>query len=84
MSDMDGYRDPICRECGADICACPSDADAPLVCAHGVEVGTCCGLCEAAAFDGLARMFAHVLDRIRERDDETKGAALAARFERGA
>ena len=61
MSDMDGYRDPICRECGADSCACPSDADAPIVCAHGVEVGTDCPECVVAA---MAAAMDYMLARI--------------------
>lgn len=37
---------------------------------------------QEASFESLAAAFAQVLDRVSETDDEAKGAALAARFDR--
>lgn len=39
MSDMDGYQPTECRDCGLELCACPSDLEAPERCLHGVEMG---------------------------------------------
>jgi len=48
-----------------------------------------CGKCaevemEDATFEQLAAAFVTVLNRVQMADDETKGAALAARFDRSA
>lgn len=80
MSDMDGYRDPECRDCGLVPCDCPSDVDAPILCAHGREVGTWCAACEAAGEMALAAALVEMLRLIQQREDEAMGAAMAARF----
>ena len=58
-------------------------------CPHGIAREAGCGTCHAddidrttqeASFEALAAAFAVVLDRVSQTDDETKGAALAARF----
>ena len=49
MSDMDGYRDPLCPTCGLTPCDCPTDADAPILCVHGKDVDTWCAACTVAA-----------------------------------
>lgn len=67
MSDMDGYRDPICRECGADSCICPSDFDAPITCLHGKYTHDFCAECEVAGEAALAEMFLTMLRRVEGR-----------------
>lgn len=85
MSDMDGYRpDGACPQCGDDetVCLCPHDLDAPALCLHGVEMGgyRYCPDCAVAGETMLAVSTARALRRIQQDDDETMGAALAARF----
>jgi hypothetical protein len=80
MSDMDGYRAPECPTCGLDPCDCPSDADAPILCAHGKNVDTWCAACTVAAEMTMAGMLARMLAKIQQREDEAMGADLAARF----
>jgi len=75
---------PICPQCRQEDCDCPQDADGPIYCIHGKDVDTFCVECSVEAEMQLAGMFARMLARIQEREDETKGAALAARFGGGA
>jgi hypothetical protein len=86
MSDLDGYLpDDACPRCGEDrdVCECPQDADAPEICAHGRTLGEWCPECDVAATEQLAGMFRRLLDRIQQTEDETMGAAMVARFEKG-
>lgn len=81
MSDMDfGDSDtaPRCRGCRQieDECECYHDADAPETCRHDRVVGDPCADCQT---EHLAGMFRRLLDRIRQTEDETMGAALFAR-----
>jgi hypothetical protein len=59
----------------------------PSYCPHGVDENEAgCGKCldaELSASDVLGAALVVMLDKIREHEDETKGAALAARFEKG-
>lgn len=80
MSDMDGYLDPECRDCGLLACGCPSDADAPIRCLHGQWLHEYCAECAVAGEMALVGALARMLDTIQRHEDETKGAALAARF----
>ncbi len=68
----------------------------PDLCPHGIDQHEAdCGRCvaaeiaasmtdDAASSEALAAALVAMLDRIQERDDETKGAYLAARFEKKA
>lgn len=69
-----GNEEP-CPDCDQD-----RGLNEPLVCAHGKTVGEWCAACDVAGQEALAGWFVRLLDRVREREDETKGAALAARF----
>ena len=80
MSDMDNYRPDECEHCGLSACCCETDADGPIVCAHNRTVGEFCAECDVAAEMHLAGMFDRILRRIQQEEDETTGAALAARF----
>lgn len=55
-------------------------------CHEHQQRGSTCGPCvsrELSASDVLSAALVVMLDKIREHEDETKGAALAARFEKG-
>lgn len=74
---------PYCDRCGdRDECECPDDLDGPIYCGHGKDVDTYCVECAVAGEMALAGAFAAMLDKLQEREDEAKGAALAARFDK--
>ena len=81
MSDMDGYLDTECRDCGLVPCDCPSDLDAPEMCAHRVRLHDYCAECAVAGEMALADAFVRMLAKVQQTQDEETGAALAARFE---
>jgi hypothetical protein len=90
-SDVDYYdrlnpQDPRTEMCEhyqrADSCGRCLEADyRPAVCLHELPVDVWCAECAAAAETMLAEAFTRMLAKIQETEDETKGAALAARFE---
>jgi hypothetical protein len=87
MSDIDNLDNDTTPRCGRclqpdDECECPHDADAPERCLHGLTVGELCAECQTLAIEQLEAEFIRRLDQIRQIEDETKGAALAARFEK--
>lgn len=89
-SDVDYYdrlnpQDPRTEMCEhgqrAENCGRCLEADyRPAVCLHGLTVDTWCADCSVAAETMLADAFTRMLAKIQEAEDETKGAALAARF----
>ena len=92
-SDIDYYdrlnpQDPRTEMCEhgrqADTCGICLEAEyRPAVCLHGLTVDTYCPDCAVAAETMLAGAFLRMLAKIQEVEDETKGAALAARFDKG-
>lgn len=83
MSDLDGYRsDTACPRCGedGDRCECPSDLDAPPLCAHGLTPDQWCPECAVAGEMMLSEAVVKALARIDRERDEAMGAAMFARF----
>ena len=77
-SDVDYYERLNPQNPGHDFCRHGVDLHEATCypCAFGEET-------ELSASDVLGAALVVMLDKIREHEDETKGAALAARFERG-